>query len=76
MKDNIFEVFVNRCRTEQDQLRDELQSYPTLGIIRVWKGRSVDHLLDVTDERIATIKHEIARIEATIEFVIALENAL
>jgi hypothetical protein len=76
MASDLFNEFVERCRADQDRLRDELRSYPPLGVMRVWTGRSVEHLRDITDERIAAIERELVGIEATIELVATLDQAL
>jgi hypothetical protein len=45
--------------------------------MRLWTGRSSSgQLRDVTAERVGEIEREIARIEATIEFVAVLKKAL
>jgi hypothetical protein len=74
--DNPFDAFVERSRIEQDELRGELRSYHPLGVMRLWTGRSSEQLLDVTAKRVSEIEREIARIEATIEFVAVLKKAL
>jgi hypothetical protein len=74
--ENSFDAFAERSQIEQDQLRDELQSYQPLGVRRLWAGRSTDHLVDVTAKRVGEIEREIARAEATSELVASLKEAL
>ena len=54
-----------------------LRSHPAQhGPIREWTGRSADSLHETTEERVEQIERELSRIEATIEFVTALQKAL
>ena len=76
MKTDMFDAFVDKCRNDQAQLRNELRSYPPLGPMRVWVGPSDEDLQEITNDSIAKIKREIANIEATIEFVMELQKAL
>ena len=57
-------------------MRDELRSYHPLGVMRLWTGRSPEQLQDVTAKRVSEIELEIARIEATLEFVAVLRKTL
>jgi hypothetical protein len=75
MDDDLVTAFVKRSRAEQSQLLAELHSYRS-GITRLWTGRTVDGLREVTAERVSQIEQEIARIEATIEFVSTLGKVL
>lgn len=76
MSHDFFEEFVRQYRDEQDRLREELFSYEPRGVMRVWTGRTLDEVREVTAERVAEIEQQIARIEATIEFTHALQKAL
>lgn len=76
MRDDIFDQFVTEYREEQDRLRQELFSYEPRGVMRLWEGRAVDNVRDVTAERVVEIERQIARIEGTVEFVRALQKAL
>lgn len=64
--------FIKRYRMEQDQLRNELRLYLPLGPMRLWMGRSTDHLEEVTSKRVSEIEHEIARLEGLIQFAAVL----
>jgi hypothetical protein len=70
------QAVLDRCKTDRSLLAGELQSYEPAGVMRLWKGRSVDHLQDVTEERIATLRRELALIDALIEFTEAVGEAL
>jgi hypothetical protein len=74
--ENPFDAFTERLRVEQDQLRDELQSYHPSGVMRLWSGRSTDHLVDVTAKRVGEIEREIARAEAIRKLIGVLREAL
>jgi len=76
MTADLFGAFLQRCRAEEDELLDQLRSHPPHGPMRVWTGRSADTLHEITDERVAQIERDLGRIEATIEFVTALQKAL
>lgn len=75
-KPDLFDSFIKRCRADQAELRHELHSYPPTGAMRLWTGRSQDELRDITEERVAAIKREHARIQATIDFATAVAKAL
>jgi hypothetical protein len=68
--------FVARCRADQDRLLVELRSYHPTGVMRLWRGRSLDSLREVTEERIAAIERELAVIEATIEFATTIAKVI
>jgi hypothetical protein len=70
------EAFIEKCITERRRLADELQSYEPLGVMRLWQGRSVDHLHEVTNERVDALRRELAMIDAMIEFASAIGRAL
>jgi hypothetical protein len=72
---DLVDAFVQRRRADQTRLRVELQSYESIGM-RLWTGRSVDRLRDITEERISAIGHELAEIETTIELVTSLGKFL
>ena len=69
-----WKAFVRELRGRQDALREEAQPYEA-GIMRICRGMAGGPLRDITGERIATIKDEIASLERAIRFVIA-EQAL
>jgi hypothetical protein len=71
-----FDEFVKQSRAEQERLRDQLRIYEPLGVMRLWTGRSPDHLREVTAEHVDEIQREIARIEATIKFATVLAKSL
>jgi hypothetical protein len=71
-----FEEFIVQSQIKRDRLLGELASYHPLGVMRLWTGRSADHLNDVTAERVEQIGREIARIEATIQFTRKLQQEL
>jgi len=54
----------------------ELQSYEPVGVMHLWKGRSAERLHDVTGDRVDSLRRELARIDAMIEFVNALSQVL
>jgi hypothetical protein len=68
--------FIDDCQAERDRVIGELQSYEPVGVMHLWRGRSMDHLLEVTDERIDALRRELARIDATLHFVTALLNII
>ncbi len=72
---DLVDAFVQRRRADQTRLRVELQTYESIGM-RLWTGRSVDRLRDITEERISEIGHELAEIETTIELVTSLGKFL
>jgi hypothetical protein len=47
-----------------------------MGVMRLWRGRSQDHLQDITDERVGAIHRELARLDATIELATTVEGFL
>jgi hypothetical protein len=74
MEPDIFDAFVKGSRGEQDRLRKELLCYE-IGPTRLYRGLKGEPLHDVTEERIAQIKADIARIERSVEFVAAQQEA-
>jgi hypothetical protein len=74
MRENHFDEFVTQYRDEQDRLRQELLSYEPRGVMRLWAGRAIDNARDVTADRIADLERQIAQIEATIEFALAMQK--
>ena len=62
-------AFVDRCESDRRLLVQELSLYEPMGVMRLWRGRSRDHLQDITDERVSAIHREIAQLDATIELV-------
>ena len=70
--DDAFDEFAKESRAEQERLRDQLRLYQPVGVMRLWTGRSPDHLREVTAERVDEIHREIARIEAIIKFAAVL----
>jgi hypothetical protein len=77
MKNNhLVEHFLHNARADQLRLRNELSAYAPNGTLRLWQGQSTDNLQDVTDERVAAIRRELARIDSTIQFVTTLSKLL
>jgi len=74
--DDPFDVFLEGSRVKEDQLLHELRSYHPRGTTRLWAGPSIDHLREVTEDRVAEIEREIARIAAAVEFVTVLRDAM
>jgi len=70
------QAVLDQCKIDRSLLIRELQSYEPAGVMRLWKGRSVDHLHEVTKERVATLRRELALIDALIEFAEAVGEAL
>ena len=71
-----FEEFIGQSKIERDRLLNELASYHPIGVMRLWTGRSADHLRDITAERVDQIGREIARIDAAIQFSRKLQQEL
>jgi hypothetical protein len=71
-----FEEFIGQAQIERDRLLGELASYHPIGFMRLWTGRSPDHLSEITAERVEQIGREIARIDATIQFSRKLQQEL
>jgi len=69
-------AFVEKCKADRARMIRELQSYEPVGVMRIWRGRSLAHPHDVTDERVDELRREIAGIDATIDFVTALSQVL
>jgi predicted transcriptional regulator len=65
-----WDAFVKELRSRQQKLREELRPYED-GTMRVWRGPRGATPTDITDERISTIKGEIASLQRTIDQVIA-----
>jgi hypothetical protein len=61
-------AFVRELRTRQGELREELRPYEA-GAMRVGRGPTGGTMRDITDERIATIKREIASLQRVIDQV-------
>ena len=77
MDSAVWYAFIKRLWAEQEKLRTELEPYLTKSM-RVGIGPPGGPMQDCTDERIATIKGEIASLQRTIDNVIAeqgLRNA-
>jgi hypothetical protein len=70
------QAVLDRCRADRSELVAELHSYEPRGVMRLWRGRSMDRLREVTGERVVTLQREIAIIDALIEFAEAVEEAL
>ena len=75
-KTDLLDPFIERCRADQERLLAELRSYRPIGVMRLWRGRSVESLREITDERIGAIERELAGIEATIELATTLAKVL
>lgn len=73
---HVAEAFIDRCIEERSRLVGELQSYEPLGVMRLWRGLSTDHLSEVTDERIDALQRQLAVLDATIEFAATIGRAL
>lgn len=73
---HVAEAFIDRCIEERSRLVGELQSYEPLGVMRLWRGRSTDHLSEVTDERIDALQRQLAILDATIEFAATIGRTL
>ena len=73
---DLLDAFVKRCRAEQERLLAELRLYSPAGVMRLWRGRSLDTLREVTEDRIAQIERELAQLEATIEFATSIAKVL
>ena len=71
-----FEAFLQNSHADRERLRCELATYVPDGILRVFEGTSEHNLREVTEDRIAAIQKELARIEATIAFVSTLARVL
>jgi hypothetical protein len=69
-----WESFIDGLRSDQEKLRKELRPYEA-GTMRVGRGPPNGPMEDFTDERIATIKGEIERIERTLRWVEAMLQA-
>ena len=70
------QAFIEKCEADRARMIRELQSYEPVGVMHLWRGRSVDRLHDITDERVDGLRRELARIDATIAFVTALSQVL
>ena len=68
--------FVTECEVYRRELTKELRLYEPYGVMRLWRGRSEEHLTDVTNDRITAIRRELARLDATVELVRTLGDAL
>ena len=73
-KTELLDPFIDRCRADQERLLAELRSYRPIGVL--WRGRSVESLREITDERIGAIERELAGIEATIELATTIAKVL
>lgn len=69
-------AFIAKCEADRARMIRELQSYEPVGVMHLWRGRSADHLHDITGERVDALRRELARIDATIAFVAALSRVL
>ena len=69
-------AFIERCEADRSRMIQELQSYEPVGVMHLWKGRSAERLHDVTEDRVDSLRRELARIDAMIEFVNALSQVL
>jgi hypothetical protein len=69
-------AFVERCQADRSRMIQELQSYEPVGVMHLWKGRSAERLHDVTEDRVDSLRRELARVDAMIEFVNALSRVL
>ena len=74
--DAVARAFIERCEADRARMIRELQSYEPVGVMHLWRGRSAEHLHDITGERVDALRRELARIDATIEFVSALSQVL
>ena len=73
---DLAKAFVDRCESDRRLLVQELSLYEPMGVMRLWRGRSQDHLQDITDERVGAIHRELARLDATIELATTVEGFL
>ena len=73
---DLTKAFVDRCESDRRLLIQELSLYEPMGVMRLWRGRSQDHLQDITDERVSAIHRELARLDATIELATTVEGFL
>jgi hypothetical protein len=63
-------TFIRELRDRQNNLREELRPYEK-GTMRIARGPAGGPMQDITDQRIMTIRGEIASLQRVIDHVIA-----
>jgi hypothetical protein len=70
------QAVIDKCKADRSRLLAELLSYEPHGVMRLWKRQSTEHLREVTNERVDTLRRELALIDTTIEFAATVGDDL